>query len=304
MKYCVRGLTLALLMMSIGSPLAAQPLRWKFSAGQELPYRIVKTMQLQIDGAEAGQASSELTQTVDMIWRVIDVDPKGAGRMIHDVTRVQISMRGPLGQGYDFDTAGGEPATDLAAFVAPMLEALVEHDYTVTISAQGEMSDVEAPQDLVDALNRFSEDRSGIPAAPERVAGPICVLLPDHELDPQTPWSQQSSAVVPLFGRQQISTTYRSAGDTQVEGKTFVVVKPKVEVASAVGQQQPITGILRSRDSGGEILFDSNEGRLESSRIDQEMETEIKVEGVTVTGTLKLSTMVSHGEAAAAATGG
>ena len=293
----MRFLLLITLLLTPHTATAAEPLRWKFAAEQELPYRIVKTQQMEVDGGAAGTTKSELTQTIDMAWKVESVGDDGAARMTHDVTRVQVRMQGPYGTGYEFDTASEEPPADLAALVAPALKAMEENDYTVTITPRGEMTDLDAPADLIDALRRAPGGEGANDYSVGMIARPIAIPLPEEAMNEGTEWSQTSESVVPMFGRQEVVTTYRCAGPKLTGGRSLAVLTPTVTLTTAVGESaETITGTLKPKKSDGEILFDRGAGRLESSRVEQTLDAEIKTDQAMVTGVLKQSIIVTYGE--------
>ncbi|MEM6330943.1 MAG: hypothetical protein AAF790_11925 [Planctomycetota bacterium] len=297
------GLAAAFAPVAAGAAGAAEPLRWKFEPGQRLPYRIEKRMQMEIDGAEAGVEATDLTQTIDMAWVVEAVDPAGAARMVHDVTRVQVAMRGRPGQGYTFDTRSPDPPEDLARLIAPLFRTLVETDYRVTITPRGEMRDVAAPADLLDAMQRTPGGEGLDRFAAETLVGPAVTPLPEGPVEPGDEWRQTSMATVPAYGRQKTTTTFRYDGPASGTPGGLVRLTPTVEIATAMGGADlPVTGTLKSLGAKGEVLFDRAAGRLHASKIEQKLASQLTVGSSKVQGTLTLTTTVTYGEPAEPAT--
>lgn len=292
----------ALFLGIVSSPAAAEPLRWKFEGGQELPYRLVQEMEMTLKAGPAGGTATETSQTMEMVWIVESVDDDGSARMKHDIRRVRMSMTAPQGQGYEFDTASEEPPEGLATLMAPVFEAMVEEDYKVTMSPRGEITDFEAPPALIEAVkNMPGGDRSGTTDQTiQLMALQTATLLPPKELAKGESWSTSGQAssqtTLPMFGAMMIETTYRYDGPREIDGRALEVFSPTLKLTTTtLEEESTLSASLKSNASSGEILFDRSAGRLETSTIEQVMDLQMKSGQSTIAGEVKQTATVTFG---------
>ena len=293
-----------LVLSAYGTVVSAEPPRWEFEVGQELPYVIEQAMTMKLDGQQAGAAETTTKQTMEMVWVVESVAADGSARMKHDIRRVTMSMTSPGAQGYTLDTASDEPPEGLAALLAPVFNALVEHDYVVTMSPRGEFSDFQAPPELLEALNNSpTSGPLAVNSTVQLMALQIATRLPAEEVVAGESWSTAGSggeAVrLPMFGPVLAEVTYKYAGESEEDGRAVAIFEPTVRLSAA---EQPasesVSASFDSRAGAGETAFDRDAGRLARSEVRQLLAFEIKANDRPLTGDIDQTTRITFGRPA------
>lgn len=281
---------------------AEETLRWKFEPGQELRYQVVQQTDTNMDAGPAGQITTGTTQTIDMVWKVEAVNDDGSARMRHEIERVQMSMTAPMNQGFAFDTASAEPPEGLATLLAPAFNALVESGYKVTVSPTGELSDIEASEELVQAIKNLpgaggagqGED------ALKAMASPVAVPLPAEAVEPGAEWTRSTGELaVPMFGKMQVETTFTYKGPRKMSGKPMQVLAPSININATAPEGGPMSGSVKSRDTSGEVLFDPAAGRVEEASTRHTMDISITAGQNTISGTITQTAKIKYGEQSA-----
>lgn len=278
---------------------ADEPLRFSFRVGQEVPYTLIQDMKMTMDAGPAGVMKTKTNQTIKMAWRVEEVKEDGSAVMTHDVQRVQMSLAGPLGQGYEFDTDSQQAPQGLAAMIAPIFKALVESDYKVTMTPRGEISDMVIPEAVMEALKNVPGAGGAAPndESIKQMAMQVAIQLPKEALVDGKTWSTKVQTSAPMFGQQQVETTYEYEGTREKDGRKLEVFSPTVVVTTiAQDKEGNMSAKLDSGESSGEILFDREMGRLVSSQITQNLDIEIQAGVQTITGTIVQTATIKSGE--------
>ena len=287
---------------------AAEPMVWKFEVGQEFRYQLVQNMLMNMNAGAAGNMETKTNQTIDMVWIVQSVNEDGSARMKHDIERVQMTMAPPLGEGYELDTASPDPPNDLAMTISPIFQAMVESDYHVTMTPQGEVKDFEAPEALAEAIKNIPGGGGMVDTNEtlKLMAMQIAVPLPQGAVEEGASWSTTYETSAAMFGKQTVDTTYTYKGSREVGDKTFEVFSPEIKLtAGAAGQggagqgaagPAGMSGTLKSKNTEGEVFFDRGAGRLDRSHMTQETDMEMKAGGTTLTATIEQTTTVQFGK--------
>ncbi len=164
------------------SPLLAQnaPL-WRFSPGKELRYQVTQTTAMNVDAGEAGDFVTDTSQTLDVTWRIDDVDDEGVATGVQRIDRIQLNITMPSGLELAFDSQTEEAASGLAAMLTPLFESLLENEVTIKVSPTGEVIECEMPGPMVERLARVPATRSmsylvtgaGVRQVTEQIALPL-----------------------------------------------------------------------------------------------------------------------------------
>jgi len=283
--------------------IAAEPLVWKFKAGQEFRYQLVQDMVMDMNAGAAGEMRTETKQTIDMVWIVESVGEDGSARMKHDIQRVQMTMNAPLGQAYELDTASPDPPEGLAMTISPIFKAMVESDYHVTMTPQGEVKDFQAPKELAVAIQNIPGG-GGMVNTDETLklmAMQVALPLPPGPIEQGGAWTSSYASSAPMFGKQTVETTYTYQGPRQVGDKSLQVISPEIKLtAGGAGQGGGnvggMSGTLTSKSTNGEIFFDPTAGRLDHSQVKQETDMEMKAGATNLTATIQQTTTVQFGK--------
>src|SRR5262249_43159562 len=133
---------LALVSVLIGSDRASADttLRYKFKKGEKLNY--VFEQKITTTSALGGRDFvTNMTQTIDLAWNIMDVDADGKAKMTQAFSRIRFSMDGPLGK-VEYDSKEDrEPQGPLAKAIVPTFRALAGSEIGLTMDPLGKISD-------------------------------------------------------------------------------------------------------------------------------------------------------------------
>lgn len=260
---------------------AAEPLVWKFEPGLTNHYQMVQKMDMSMNLGAGGETSSSMVQTIDMSWTVEEVQDDDSAVLKQKIDRMRMKMTMPGDQGgSEFDSAAEKPPEGHAAMLAPLLKAMTADAFIVHMTPRGEITEVEVPEGMAKALEGMpGAALMGDMATPEgfkKMITQAAFTLPE-KLEPGTEWSSKLEIKNPVTGPQVAETTYRYEGPKEVDGATMEVFTPSLNMTFGEGGAAKVE--VSEQDSSGEILFNRDKGRLESSHMKQTMTMNIGAEG-------------------------
>lgn len=269
---------------------AADALVWKFAVGNEYNYQMVQEMDMTMNLGPTGNTATSMKQTMDMKWKVEALDENGTATVTQHIHRMRMEITAPGQDTVLYDSDSDETPQGFAAMLAPMLSALTSEKFTVTMLPSGEVTNVDIPDSFIEAMSRgpgaammggfatkegfktmAMQGSMTLPTAEELVAG--------HE------WSTSAEIANPATGNVSIDTTYRYTGPQEIDGQQFEVFVPTI-TTSFGGEGATAAIKVIKQETSGEILFNRTAGRLESSKIDQKMETVITAVGNEINQTI------------------
>ncbi|TWT99775.1 hypothetical protein Pla108_07180 [Botrimarina colliarenosi] len=266
-SHCSASLRLCAILIAVTPAIGAEPLVWKWAPGDSDRYQVVQTMRMTVDAGPAGEVTSSMRQDMVMRWTVEDVDADGVARISQGAERIVMKNRGPMGQDFTYDSDSDEPPAGMAALVAPMYDAMVEHPFVVTMRPSGEITEVVLSDDLSKAFDRLPGNVvSGDFVA--QMTKEAVVSFPTEPLAVGDQWTATTPLELPPLGEMKVVTTYVYEGTRDVEGRTYEAIKPSVQIEIPPGQANVR---LETKDADGEILFDREQGRVFRSRFVQSM---------------------------------
>ncbi len=270
-----------------------ETLRWKFTRGEKLMYRMVQKTESRPEPAGAIPATT-MTQTIDMTWEVKDVSPAGDAAMDQTIDRIVFEMKGgPAGE-MRFDTNQAEKAEGTAAVLEPLFRGMVGSPIGLTMTARGEVKDVKVPAKIVDALKSVPNAAAAGGMLSEEgfksTTTQASLNLPAQPVAKGFKWDDAKHVDLP-FGRMNMKVTYTYEGptgpDDRIASSVMVDLEPKAD--------QPFTIRIADQDGKGSFRFDSKSGLLKGSDMNQTLKMEIKagdqqiVQTVATTVTLDLT---------------
>jgi hypothetical protein len=216
-----------------------------------------------------------------------------------------MKMGMPGNQNLEYDSASEVEPAGLAALVAPMFQAMIANAIDVTMSPRGEIINVEVPEAMVDAIkNSPGAAAMGDMASKEgfqRMLEQGALTLPENVPTEGEEWTTKVEMNNPMAGKQTVETTYRYVGTRDVGGDTMAVVEPKVKMTIEGAGQGGMTMNVKDQEATGEILFNSTEGRLDSSTMNQDMTFEIAMGDQTMEQQIKQTILIKVSESEEAA---
>lgn len=287
-----RFLVVCLVLAASTAASAQERLRWKFEKGKTTKYQVAQNMDIKM--SVMGQnIDSKMNQTMDMGWTVESVADDGTATLRQQITRVQMTMNSPFfNVEYDSDKEE-QPEDPVGGQLAQVFEAMVGKDFTLKMTSRGDVSDVELPDDLKEAL-----EGAGGGALPggagfnaeslKQLVSQSSVAFPAEPVSKGKQWDTQTEAKLP-FGTMKLDNKFTYQGPEQRGGKSLhkIALKPKIAIEAAPDAQVQLA--VKSQEANGTIYFDNREGRIAESTMKQKMEMELNAGGQAITQTIDQS---------------
>jgi hypothetical protein len=284
-RWQIGGMVVLAVIVSDGFAKAQEPLRWKFKLGEKLHYHVVEDMTLTTSGGPLEATKTPLHQEMDVTWTVVGVKDDSEAVIAQKTGNIKLSMTGPRGEKIEYDSAGSDDTASLSAMVAPVYDALTKGEFEFTMTARGEVKDVKVDEAVLEALkNSPGAAMLGDVATAEglqRMLVKWALVLPEkapavgEELK-KTRVAMKSA----VAGDQVVESSYRYEGTKEVDGRTYAVFRPGLEI-TFTGKESERTK-LKEQDSSGEVLFDVAAGRLQSATLKRGLTMDVTVAGETV----------------------
>ena len=256
------------------------PLVWKFQAGDEHHYQMTQDMDMEMSiGTADRKIETSFEQVLDMTWKIEKVDDQGFAKMLQSVDRVRMDMQAPGQQEMHYDTESEEAPSGFGAMVGPMFKAMTAEPFKMTFTPRGKITDLEMPESLAKAMKAIPGAAAmGEMFSDEGFKNMIqqsSLILPEpKDLEPGHEWASKAEMKNAQFGQLEVETTYRYLGTREVEGKPYEVFSIAMQMDFGEGPGGVQIDIT-SHESHGEILFSREEGRLQSSKVQQVIEMNI-----------------------------
>jgi hypothetical protein len=281
-------LSLAASLVGVGPAYAQVTLRYKFKQGETLNYDLEQKMKMEM--AIAGQnINMSMTQTLDMTWKVESVDNDGKAKITQKFDRVRLSMEGLPGMDkIQFDSKEGkELEGPFGQMMGPMLKALAGAEFSMTMDAQGKVSDFKLPEKLADAFKNipgatgaggmFTEE--GL----KHMMGQASLTFPSEPLTAGKSWEQKLTMKLPTGGKMNMDNQCTYEGEATVDGRKLekIAMKPKMSIEAEEGAAFKMK--MKSQDAKGTAYFNNLAGHLDHLDLSQKMDTEVSTGGMDFT---------------------
>ena len=146
-------------------------------------------------------------------------------------------MTGPRGEKIEYQSGGDEVTASLAAMVAPIYDALTKGEFEFTMTARGEIKDVKVAEEVLEALkNSPGAAMLGDIATAEglqRMLVKWALVLPEKTPKPGETWRSRVELKSPAGGEQIVESSYRYEGTKEIDGRTYAVFRPGLEITFA-----------------------------------------------------------------------
>lgn len=280
----MRLLPLIATVVLFAAPASAQvQLRFKFTPGEVLRQKTVQEMKMAAE-VQGQKLNTEMTQTMNIEQAVESVDADGGARVRQKINRIRMSMKAPLGQGFEFDSAD-ESVGQAPAAITNMLKKMAGAEFQARIAPTGQYSEVTIPEDLEKALK-------GAPGSPfggdgsdslKQMMGQSAATFPEQPVRTGDSWSDDLTMKM-QFGEMKIHRTNTYAG-TNEEGLHVINIALDMEIAP--GENQQIRMKIKDSNAQGTLLFDNAKGRVVRTDLEQTMTMETSVMGQSFESTIK-----------------
>jgi hypothetical protein len=243
---------------------------------------MVQDMTITAEGGPLGQVESKMNQQLNMTWDVQEVNDQGDAVVKQKLDHVKMKMTTP-GGAFEYDSESEEAPAGLAAMIAPMYEAMTKGAFIVTMTNRGEIKDVKIPEEMLTALKNLPGAAAmGDMATAEGFKNLIsqgALVLPEKAPQEGESWSNKVEMKNAMVGKQIVESTYRFEGTKEIDGETYAVIRPELKMEFADSPQPNMQLKVSEQSSGGEVLFNVEEGRLHSSKLTQDVTLEITAGG-------------------------
>jgi Family of unknown function (DUF6263) len=277
----------AVLALTLGLQVAARadaPLRWKFKPGETVRYTLVQKTDTKMELASGQSITSKVRHDSDIRWIVKSVSPEGIAEVAQAIDRVRIRMEAPGQPVFEFDTASKEspPEGPVAAQMVPMFRALAGLECTLMMDPRGEIRDVRIADSVLESIQK------SLPAGPaaqmlskeslKNMVGQSSLILPKEAVAKGKTWTEKSKMPANQFGTMVIDKTYTYQGAEAAE-PTHIRIDLNTKTTLEPAANSPVELELKNQDGKGQIVFDSEKGRIVSSHLDMSMTQKIKAGG-------------------------
>jgi hypothetical protein len=267
---------------------AAEPLKWKLEPGVTNHYQMRMNMAMTMNVPQAGEVKTSTDQIIDMSWTVEKVEEDGTAVLKQKIDRMRMEIGLPKGEPMTIDSASDKPPEGQAAMLAPLFKAMTSGEFTVHMKPSGEITEVEVPKAMIDALTSMPGAAMMGDMATEAGFKDLIkrssLAIPE-KLEPGVEWSSKVELKNPMTGPLLVENIYKYEGPREIDGKQYEVFKPTVKLSYGEGGATKIE--LQDQESDGEMLFDRTEGRLASSELKQSMTQKIGIGGQDMTQSIE-----------------
>jgi hypothetical protein len=282
-------LGLAILFASAQSAAAQTTLRYKFKQGEKLNYvlQMKGDMAMNVMGREF---KVDMGQTFDVTWNVASVDQSGKAKITQTFDRIRFNMEGPTAK-LEYDSKEGkEPEGPVGKIMGPLFSALVGAEISMSMDAQGKISDVKVPEKLAQAAKGLA----GTPGLGQMLSeeglkqmmDQSGLLLPAKPISKGATWDQKFESKSP-GGTMKVESTNTYDGPVAKDGKQLekITLKPKITLEADPNAPAKIT--LKSQEATGTALFDNAAGRLVETNMKQDLEMAVSAMGQEISQKMK-----------------
>jgi Family of unknown function (DUF6263) len=251
------------ILSAVGNGAWAETLRWKFTPGTTLHYRMEQKNVTEVK-APGHDIKTTVTQVTETTWKVRSVDKDGKAAMEQTIDRIRMKIESPLAKPVEYDTARDvKPSGLVAATLIPTLKAIVGGTFHYNMTPRGEVSDLQLPDGLLQTLRDASPNGEGSSMFSEEslksLILDVSLVLPENDLVKGASWSRRSKLAAAL-GTEVRDKTYT------YEGRDDSANTEKIGVSVIVGLETPpnssVSVEVRDQKDKGAYHFDNSAGRV------------------------------------------
>ena len=268
-----------------------QSLRWKF---QPSSVYHVTFQQKTTSKTQVGDQIIEvrLHMTMEMDWKILQVDAAGLARMEQSFRRIRIKLENPKVESVLYDSSADTKPGEGAAQIAASLSPLIGKPFQVEMTPRGVVQKVTLSPQAQAALNRIPEQSrlkdvfttAGLTQTLKQSHG----ILPEKAVQPGDHWESNSKLVTAL-GDLEMKSKYQYVEDLQESGLAVVriEVQGQLELVPAKDQGESTSQLkIKSQKMSGYVLFSNEQGRMLRSTMTQTLETESRYRDLLLTSVM------------------
>ncbi|MCA9027681.1 MAG: hypothetical protein KDA86_20900 [Planctomycetaceae bacterium] len=268
----------ALLMFSVSFAVRAEAqvtLQFKLAEGDVI--RQVMTQEMTSASKVQGRdVSSEMKQIVHIEQQIGEVAENGSAQVLQKITRMQMSMKMPFGQSFEYDSDGEND--QVPAMFKDLIGKMVGAEFKGTLAPTGEMTDISISEDLRNALKKSPGSPFGAGKDDDvfqQMMSQSSVAFPDHPVKEGDSWSDEITMKMP-FGEMKVdrTSTYNGTDDDGLH-----VIDISLEMTLQPGDNPQMKLSIKDSTASGKMLFDNAAGRIVNLDLKQNVTMEISAAG-------------------------
>jgi hypothetical protein len=291
----------AFLFYLIGAPhgeaQAEGIISWKLKAGDVLKYTTEQKILINVKvmGRDRKQTRS---QTIHYTWTVKDVAGDGLAEIVQHIDRLGMRVEAPPYMPFEFDsnTPNAEVPEPFEA-EARQLKATIGAEFQFKMRPSGEIADIQIGQATLKKLrDALPQGEQGEAAAFSEQGLKDMLMQSSPPPFPQTPvepgktWSSKPAKLTLPQGSLVLDKVFTFQGPDPKDPKLLLI---GMESRVALEPGENVTTKIRSQEGKGSLVFDSEAGRIASSRGTQRTELLISSMGQEIDQTTEMTSTMT-----------
>jgi hypothetical protein len=278
------SVAVALFLLGAGATRAgAQTLRWKLKPGEVLHYTLDSKQAANFKVMGRDKKSSR-SHTINLSWTVKSVSAGGDAEIALKFDRIRMRIDQPPFVPLQFDSSPNKlEIPDEFESAERQIKALAGAEFSFELKPSGAVDHLKIPeQTLKNLRDGAGPEAGGQGAVTEQGLKDMLIqssppTFPTESLEPGKNWANKPSRVTaPGLGTLVIDQIYSFQGPDQKDPNLLLI---GMEARVALEPAESVTAKIRAQEGKGSISFDSESGRIVSSRVNQKMELVISDRG-------------------------
>jgi hypothetical protein len=274
-------------------------LRWKFKPGQVIHLTMTQKTKQTVTSGETPPIPMDMTNIMDMKWKVEAVDSQGVASVAQTFDRMRISMQGAPGMSFEFDSASGKDPEGAAKMIASIMKPMVGAAMIVKMTARGDVVEVKLPEAMESLKKMAAAGGMGDMLSPEGIKKMSGLgVLPEKPVKPGDSWSNTAEMKSPFLGTIAMEQKYTYLGPVERGGRTLERIGIATRTKPPV-KKDPGPASAMEMEGTAESYFDNRIGRLVENAGSMKMKMNMNMMGqkIAMTGETSASIKASDAEA-------
>jgi hypothetical protein len=271
---------LCMLLVIASHAQGQKPLKWKFSKGQKLSYRIEQKGQQSV-GVEQKVVTFDQTFTLDTTWRVNAVTPEGDADIVLTINRLRFSDLGTgamaVAGGIRFDSnLQTTPDRPPAVVVANVLNTFVGPEIELKVSAHGAVTQFHFPKALITTFKDCATQELGGFFGPLFTAEGVrslltdwLVKLPDSSVSPTYQWTEEKPSGLGKSTTFTDTYLYHRQGDRDCRTVAQIDANRVLNLPPAAANNR--SARIKFQNGKRTFYFDPDSGCITKSELTQQL---------------------------------
>ena len=272
-----------ILLTACATRAGAQTLRWKLKPGEVLHYTLESKQAANFKVMGRDKKSSR-SHTINLSWTVRSVSASGDAEIALKFDRIRMRIDQPPFIPLQFDSSPNNlEIPDEFESAERQIKALAGAEFSFELKPSGAVDHLKIPdQTLKNLRDGAGPDAGGQGGITEQGLKDILVqssppTFPAESLEPGKNWANKPARIsAPGLGTLVVDQIYSFQGPDQKDPNLLLI---GMEARVALEPAEGVTAKIRAQEGKGSIAFDSESGRIASSRVNQKMELVISDRG-------------------------